>query len=176
MDSPEVHPPISTQSAEHTAESPVVHQESNPVVESLHREEKAPPQEAKPPLNTAEDEAKQRAFIESMKKAEATQAIQAENPSSREIPMEAPVTPPPEPESILNAPPQRKSFIVGMLTQIKDGIVHLFDGLKKLFFSKKSEKPPRPTSFKNIDRSGTSPVSFKGQDAPVSFKQQPAGA
>lgn len=166
MDSPEAHPPISTQSVEHATELPVVRQDSNPPAESLHREEKAAsPQEAVPSLETAEDEAKQRAFIESMLKAEAAQAVQAENPSPREIAMDAPVVPPPEPESILTVPPPRKNFVVGVLTQVKDGVIHLFEGLKKLLFAKKAEKPPKPTSFKNIDRSGVSPVSFKQQPA-----------
>lgn len=168
--SPEGRPPISAQSAEHTAELPVVRQEVPPISEPLHMEEKpvAPHQEVvQQPDTPPMDEVAQRKFIENMLRAEAAQAVSAENPSPRDIPMEAPVAPPPEPESILHAPPQRKNFIVGMLTQVKDGAMHLLGKLKNMFFSKKSEKPPKPTSFKNIERPGGSPVSFK---------QQPAGA
>lgn len=166
--SPEGHTPISAQSAEHTAELPAVKQEASSANEPVHMEAKpTAPQEPMQMIDTAEDEAKQREFIQAMLKADAAQAVATENPAPREIPMEMPVVPPPEPESILHAPPQKKNIIVGMLTQVKDGAMHLIERLKKMFFSKKAEKPPRPTSFKNIDRSGGTPVSFK---------QQPAGA
>lgn len=179
MDSPEGHLPISAQSAEHTAESPVVRQEALSMSEPLHMEEKpvaAHQEVAQQPDAPPMDELKQRQMIEEMLRAEAAQAVGAENPEPRPIPMDMPVVPPPEPESVLHAPPQRKNIIVGMLTQVKDGAIHLFERLKKIFFSKKAEKTPRPTSFKNIERPGGSPVSFKRQDTPVSFKQQPAGA
>lgn len=169
MDSPEAHHPISAQSAEHTAELPVA-RHASPISEPLHMEEKpvAPHQEVVqqpdiPPM----DELKQRQLIEDMLRAEAAQAVGAENPEPRPIPMDMPVVPPPEPESVLHAPPQRKNIIVGMLTQVKDGAIHLLERLKKIFFSKKAEKTPRPTSFKNIERPG---------GPPVTFKQQPAGA
>ncbi|MFZ2026782.1 MAG: hypothetical protein WAV30_05855 [Microgenomates group bacterium] len=162
MDSPEGHTPISAHSAEHAAEMPMVKQEAPPQSEPLHMEEKPVPHKEAPQM----DELQQRKLIEDMLRAEAAQAVTAENPSPRDIPMEMPVVPPPEPESILHAPPQRKNFIVGMLTQVKDGAVHLIERLKKMFFSKKTEKPQRPTSFKNIQKPGT----------PISFKQQTAGA
>lgn len=169
MDSPEAHPPVLAQSAEHTTELPVVRQETPPVNEPLHMEEKqtVPHQEiAQQPDTPPVDEVAQRKLIEDMLRAEAAQAMAAENPAPRDIPMEMPVAPPPEPDSILNVPPPKKNFVVGILTGVKDGVVHLFEGLKKLLFSKKAEKPPKPTSFKNIQKPGT----------PVSFKQQPAGA
>lgn len=165
--SPEAHPPISAgQSAEHTAELPAVKQESPEPVRMEERPHSH--QETVQMIDTAEDEAKQREFIQAMLKAEAAEAVQAENPSPRDIPMEMPVAPPPEPESILHAPPQKKNIIVGMLTQLKDGAVHLFEGLKKLLFSKKTEKPTKtpPISFKN---------NAKQEGAPISFKQQAAG-
>lgn len=165
MDSPEAHHPVSQMTAEHTAE-PVVRHEAPPISEPLHMEEKpvAPHQEVALQPDTM-NEAAQRKLIEDMLKAEAAQAVSAENPEPRPIPMDMPVVPPPEPESVLHAPPQRKNIIVGMLTQVKDGAIHLFDRLKKIFFSKKAEKTPRPTSFKNIERPGGSPVSFKKQTA-----------
>lgn len=166
--SAEGHLPISAHTAEHTAEIPVVKNEQPQQSEPLHMEERSAPQQETPQMqDTAADEATQRKLIEEMLRAGADQAVAAENPQPREIPMEMPVVPPPEPESILHAPPQKKSFIVGMLTQMKDGVVHLFDGLKRLLFSKKVDKPPKPTTFKNIPK----------PDAPtISFKQQPAGA
>lgn len=169
MDSPEGHLPISAIATGHTADTPAMKQESHLQNEPLHIEEPTqhPHQEiAQQPDTPPVDEVAQRKLIEDMLRAEAAQAMAAENPAPRDIPMEMPVAPPPEPDSILNVPPPKKNFVVGILTGVKDGVVHLFEGLKKLLFSKKAEKPPKPTSFKNIQKPG----------APVSFKQQPAGA
>ncbi|MCX6732737.1 MAG: hypothetical protein NTV98_04310 [Candidatus Roizmanbacteria bacterium] len=143
-------------------------QENVPTHQTSHMEAVPSPTVSPEDEKAAIDAAQQQVF-EAMQQ-QAMQDVQHENPDAASAMVTPPLALQPEPTSgsILHEPPAKKSFLAGALTQVKDTLTQLFQGVKKMLFPTKGPKPPRPTVFKNLGREGGTPA--------VSFKSQPTSA
>ena len=135
---------------------PRIENSSSPVVSAEN--ERAAMEEAQRQMNEALQQ-------------QANQDMHMENPDAASAvgTSQAPLQPEPTAEKIVSSLSAKKPFIAGALSQVKDKLSQLFQGIKKFLFPQKGPKPPRPTSFKNLGAEGKSQA--------VSFKQQsPSGA